>query len=109
MLSPLPEKVEVIIANLPYVQKADLAGMPSVKYEPVLALDGGESGLDEIFQLCHQLPEKLLAGGLVLMEIGMGQGPAVTDFIHKLYPMARIEMIPDLAGIDRVVKLMLRL
>jgi release factor glutamine methyltransferase len=44
LLKPLPKPVDIIIANLPYVKKADLSQMPSARYEPVSALDG--TGLD---------------------------------------------------------------
>jgi release factor glutamine methyltransferase len=105
LLDPLPEPVEIIIANLPYVQRSFLPLMPSAKYEPVLALDGGESGLDKIFQLCRQLEGKLRPGGCLLMEIGLGQSPAVTDFLRGLYPSADIRVLPDLAGIGRVIRM----
>ncbi len=105
LLKPLPEPVDLIIANLPYVQKSVVAEMPSAKYEPNLALDGGESGLDRIFQLCRQLKAKLHARGCLLMEIGMGQSPAVTDYLRQLYPTADIQVLPDLTGIGRVIKM----
>jgi release factor glutamine methyltransferase len=82
--------------------------MPSGIYEPSLALDGGESGLDKIFRLCCQVGSKLGPGGCLLMEVGMGQSPAVTDLLNQLYPAANIQVIPDLAGIGRVVKMVLQ-
>ena len=107
LLNPLPESVDILIANLPYVTKADIAQMPSAKYEPVLALDGGESGLDKIFQLCRQLQGKVRSGGCVLLEIGQGQDKAVTNFLRDLFPSASIETKRDLAGIERIVKMSL--
>jgi len=108
LLEPLPTPTDIIIANLPYVRKADIATMPSGTYEPALALDGGESGLDKIFRLCRQLGGKLSRGGCLLLEIGMGQSPAVTELLHQLYPASSIQVIPDLAGISRVVKMVLQ-
>jgi release factor glutamine methyltransferase len=105
LFDPLPAPVDIIIANLPYVQKGYLSSMPSAKFEPVLALDGGESGLDKIFQLCRQLEGKLRPGGCLLMEIGMGQSPSVTDLLRSLYPSADIRVLPDLAGIGRVIRM----
>ena len=104
LLDPLPEPVDLLIANLPYVQKSDLAGMPFARYEPPLALDGGESGLDKVFRLCRQLKGKVRPGGCVLLEIGEGQGKAVNEFLLALFPSAAIDLIPDLARIERVVK-----
>ena len=54
--------------------RTDVARMPSAGYEPRLALDGGENGLDKLFRLCRQLTGKLNSGGGVLLEIGLGTG-----------------------------------
>jgi release factor glutamine methyltransferase len=94
--------VEVIIANLPYVRKAELA---NTSFEPRLALDGGEDGLDQIRRLAGQLKGRLRPGGYVLLEIGQGQPEAVTSLFSRLLPSTGIEVTPDLAGIDRVVSL----
>jgi release factor glutamine methyltransferase len=107
LLDPLIEPVDILIANLPYVKKSDLALMPSAKFEPALALDGGEEGLDQIFRLGKQLGPKIKPGGCVLLEIGLGQGQAAADFLGGLYPFSEIEILPDLAGIERVVKMIL--
>lgn len=107
LLNSLPAPVDILIANLPYVRKTDLAGMSSAKYEPALALDGGEGGLDQIFQLCRQLNGRLRPRGCALLEIGLGQGKAVTDCLSSVFPAAKVEVLPDLAGIDRVVKMRL--
>ncbi len=105
MLTPLPEPVNVIVANLPYVEKADVPLMSTAGYEPALALDGGTSGLDKVFQLCRQVNGKLRPGGCLLLEVGQGQAQAVVQFLRALFPAAVIEVVPDLAGMDRVVSL----
>jgi len=104
LLDALPQPVDVIIANLPYVTTIDTSAMPSAKYEPVGALDGGADGLDQIRRLANQIKGKLNPGGLVLLEIGMGQGQTVSNYIRGILPEAKIEAIPDLSGIERVVK-----
>jgi release factor glutamine methyltransferase len=109
LLGPIPEPADLLIANLPYVKKFDLAGMPSAVYEPAIALDGGESGLDQIFRFCRQLEGRVRSSGCVLLEIGMGQSRAVTEFLHSQFPSAAIGIIPDLAGIERVVKITLKM
>jgi release factor glutamine methyltransferase len=105
LLDPLIEPVDILIANLPYVKKSDLALMPSAKFEPELALDGGISGLDQIFRLGKQLDSKVKPGGCVLMEIGLGQGEITADYLGGLFPNAKIDVLPDLAGIERVVRM----
>ncbi len=102
MLAPLPEAVDLAIANLPYVREDDL---PAADYEPRLALDGGSDGLERIGELCQQLASRLQPTGHLLLEIGQGQKTAVTSLLHSLFPGAIIETAPDLSGIERVVSL----
>jgi release factor glutamine methyltransferase len=105
MLDPLPETVDLIVANLPYVKESELPVYFPVSFEPVLALNGGPDGLDKIRQLCRQLNDKLRPGGYLLLEMGQGQQKAVTTLLSRLFPSAQIEVIPDLSSIDRVVSL----
>lgn len=103
MLNPLPEPVDLIVANLPYVGESELPQVNTLNFEPLLALDGGQDGLEKIRQLCTQITGKLCPGGSLLLEIGCGQSGAVTDFLHRLFPAAEVDVTPDLSGIDRVV------
>jgi release factor glutamine methyltransferase len=103
LLDPLPEPVDLILANLPYVRERELSGVNTRGFEPALALDGGTDGLEKIRRLCHQAEAKLNPGGSLLLEIGAGQKEAVVSFLKSQFPQAGIEAIPDLAGIDRVV------
>jgi len=104
MLDPLPEAVDLIVANLPYVKESEL---PATNFEPVLALDGGADGLQKIHQLCSQVSYKLHPEGCLLLEIGQGQRKAIITLLDNFFPGAKIEVIPDLSGIDRVVSLTL--
>ncbi len=105
MLAPLPEPVDLVVANLPYVSESELTN--SVNFEPLLALDGGSDGLEKIYQLCQRVTDKLRPDGYLLLEVGQGQGKGVTTCLHSLFPSAKIEIAPDLSGIDRVVSLRL--
>ncbi|GAI02081.1 unnamed protein product, partial [marine sediment metagenome] len=107
MLDPVPEPVDLIIANLPYVKQSKLAPMSPARFEPLLALDGGSDGTERIRQLCRQVDSKLLPGGFLLLEIGQGQRGAVIAFLHTIFPDGEIEVVPDLSGIDRVISLSL--
>jgi len=107
MLNPLPEPVDLIIANLPYVKESELSQMRSASFEPQLALNGGPDGLERIRQLCSQVSSKLRPEGCLLLEIGQRQRQAVITLLHSLFPLARVEVAPDLSGIDRVVSLVL--
>jgi len=100
MLEPLPEPVDLLIANLPYVRQAELA---PTSFEPVIALDGGADGTERIGKLCRQAQSKLSARGSLLLEIGQWQGEAITSLLESLFPDGEIEVLPDLGGIERVV------
>jgi release factor glutamine methyltransferase len=102
-LDPLSEPVDLIVANLPYVRERELSRVNTRGFEPSVALDGGPDGLEKIRRLCHQAEARLNAGGSLLVEIGAGQKEAVTRLLRSLFPKARIEVVQDLSGRDRVV------
>jgi len=107
MLEPLPEPVDLIMANLPYVTGEEISRAALADFEPLVALDGGGDGLDKITRLCEQATEKLCRGGGILLEIGLGQSRAVVGLINRHFPSAPVEVIPDLQGIERVICLCL--
>lgn len=112
LLDPLPEPVDIIVANLPYVATADLERLPlQVRdFEPILALDGGPDGLQVIGKLLRALatPQgraKLRPGGLAYLEIGADQGAAAEELALAILPDARVELLADYTGLDRVLVL----
>jgi len=109
MLEVLPEPVDLIVANLPYVRDSEIEKLsPEIqKYEPRLALAGGEDGLDKVRQLCRQAGDWLRPKGCLLLEIGQEQGGEVTTFLRSLLPSANVEVMPDLSSIERLVSLRL--
>jgi len=110
LLEPLPQPVDMIVANLPYIKGCEFKDLSPeiINFEPMLALAGGEDGLDKIQQMLGQMPEKLNYGACFLLEIGQGQGERVTSLTTSYFPQADIELISDLGGIERVVKVVLR-
>lgn len=107
MLEPLPDPVDLIIANLPYVRESDLPHRGPLSYEPALALNGGEDGLDTLRVLCSKAGGKLRRQGFILLEIGQGQVAAMTALLRETYPSGTLEVARDLAGIERVISLCL--
>jgi release factor glutamine methyltransferase len=105
MLTPLPEFVDVLVANLPYVPTRDWAALPPEirEHEPHSALDGGADGLDFIRALLAEAPDFLRPRGCVCLEFGFGQAPAVQDIARAHFPDHSIEVRRDLAGIERVL------
>jgi release factor glutamine methyltransferase len=110
LLESLPQPVDMIVANLPYIKNCEFGDLsPEIRdYEPTMALAGGEDGLDRIKQVLEQMPGKLSYGACFLLEIGQGQGEMVTSLIKNYFPEGSIELIPDLGGIERVVKVVLQ-
>jgi len=107
MLEPLPEPVDLIMANLPYVTGEEISRSALADFEPLIALDGGADGLDKIKKLCEQATDKLSHDGGMLLEVGLGQSRLVVGLVHRHFPSASVEVIPDLQGIERVVSLCL--
>lgn len=66
--------LDMLISNPPYIRSDEIAGLQSeVRYEPRLALDGGESGYDFYEMIITLWSRKLKAGGVIALEIGEGQ------------------------------------
>jgi release factor glutamine methyltransferase len=97
---------DLILSNPPYIIHPEIASLAKQvrDYEPTIALDGGEDGLEFYRRIISQAPVYLEEGGWLLLEVGQGQSEMVSKLIeerdHFLKPMP----IPDLAGIERVVK-----
>ena len=110
LLEPLPQPVDMIVANLPYIRSCEFGDLsPEIrKFEPTIALAGGEDGLDKIQQILEQMPGKLNYEACFLLEMGQGQGEMVTSLIKSYSPQASIELISDLGGIERVAKVVLQ-
>jgi len=105
LLEPLPQPVDMIVANLPYIKDCEFKDLSPeiIDFEPMTALGGGKDGLDKIQQMLEQMPGKLNYGACFLLEIGQGQGEMATSLISSYFPQASIELISDLGGIPRVV------
>ncbi|HEX3049079.1 MAG TPA: peptide chain release factor N(5)-glutamine methyltransferase [Aggregatilineaceae bacterium] len=106
LLEPLikvEQQIDLIAANLPYIAADELQTLTVALYEPRLALDGGADGLDVIRRLIEQAPRVLAADGLMVLEIGAGQGERVRELAAAVFPAARVRVIHDYAGHDRVV------
>jgi len=105
LLDPLPEPVHLIVANLPYIKESELPTLPPEisMFEPQIALAGGMNGLKQIERLLSQARRKLLPKGAMMLEIGYEQGQTVSELAKQYIPSARVNVITDLAGLDRAV------
>jgi release factor glutamine methyltransferase len=115
LLDPLPEPVDIVVANLPYVATEELPDLPADvrNHEPRLALDGGPGGLAVIEAALRDIAEKpalrakLSPGCRIYLEIGSRQGQAVRELAARLLPQARFDLYLDYADLDRVAMITL--
>ena len=78
LLESIRGPFDAVVANLPYIPAADIPALSrEVGHDPVLALDGGEDGLDLVRRLVAGAPAVLAPGGVLALEIGHDQSPAV--------------------------------
>jgi release factor glutamine methyltransferase len=107
LVQPLPEPVDLIVANLPYIKNSELPDLsPEIaEFEPRTALDGGKNGLDWIQRLLQQVREKSNTGGCLLLEIGQNQDKDVSRLIHSYLNEVNFKFIADFNCIKRVVKI----
>jgi release factor glutamine methyltransferase len=103
-------RISLLVSNPPYVSRYEISeelDPEVVAYEPLLALDGGEDGLDVIRRIKLELPEVMLPGGEIFIEIGAGQGGellsmfAQEDGTQNVFE--HVEVLKDYAGRDRVL------
>ena len=104
--SPEMPPADLLLANLPYIPSATVPTLPvAASFEPTMALDGGEDGLDLVRRLIDQLPEALVVDGFALLEIGAGHESDVAAYAGRVMPGVHVIVHNDLAGLPRVVEL----
>jgi release factor glutamine methyltransferase len=111
LLEPLPEAVDLLTANLPYVGTQEMETLErDVKdYEPHQALFSGEDGLNLLLRFCKEAWRSniLQSGAVMLLEIGYQQREPLTRLLQELWPQAKITYQKDYAGWDRLLQLVL--
>jgi len=97
-------RFDVITANPPYIARGEMATlMQDVRdFEPRLALEAGDDGLDVLRRVVAGAPAHLVAGGVLAVEVGAGQAPAVAELFRGA-GFDSIELRRDYARIERVV------
>lgn len=97
-------RFEYIVSNPPYIRKDMIPTlMEEVRdHEPLIALDGGEDGLDFYRKITREATEHLYSGGMLFFEIGYDQGEAVKLLMEE-EGYEEVTVSQDLAGLDRVV------
>ena len=97
-------KFDIIVSNPPYIPTADIEKLDkNVKEcDPILALDGGEDGLDFYRDITLAATSRLNAGGMLFYEIGKGQASAVRKIMRE-NGFEEIKTIKDYSKIERIV------
>jgi release factor glutamine methyltransferase len=100
-------KLDLLLANLPYIASDAVPPLEVARHEPILALDGGADGLTLIRRLLADAPQVCQPHALILLEIGMDQGAAVLALVDELLPHAHADIVPDYSGRDRFARVTL--
>lgn len=111
LTAPLPEPVDILTANLPYIGTQEEALMDDevLNYEPRLALFSEQHGLAHTQRLFTNLVSSstLLPGATLVLEIGYTQREALARLLATLLPLAHVTFLQDYAGWDRVVQVVI--
>ena len=99
---------DAILSNPPYSPTADIRDLsPEVHREPVAALDGGEDGLIFYRAILRDYAPLVKPDGYILLEMGYDQATALRELAAEYLPHAKVEILRDLGGNDRVTKITL--
>ena len=104
-LESVDDKFDWIVSNPPYISSQDYKILPPDvrNFEPKLALASLPDGLQLIRILIESAPNYLKPNGRLAIEIGKGQRLDVEDFVHRSKKYQKIDFIPDLSGVARIL------
>ena len=98
-------KFDIIVSNPPYLTKADMQNLQKeVKYEPSLALYGGEDGLDFYKTIINEGYKYLNINGILYLEIGINQAKDIENIVNNAKVYKKVTVIKDMQGVERIVK-----
>ena len=98
-------RLDLVVSNPPYIARELLQELPAEvrDYEPALALDGGPGGTDLHDRIIRGAADFLKPGGLLAMELGLGQAERLVAASAGAGAFTDIATVPDLLGIQRVL------
>jgi len=97
----LSERFDLIVANLPYIPASEITDLSrEVRKDPEMALLGGEVGTEIMERLLLACGPWLRPGGVVALEYGIGQGPALQSMAESA-GLDSIQLVKDLTGTER--------
>ncbi|WP_394833854.1 peptide chain release factor N(5)-glutamine methyltransferase [Pendulispora rubella] len=97
-------RFDVVTANPPYIPSEEIATLAEDirSFEPILALDGGQDGLDLLRRIVQDAPAFLVDGGVLAVEVGAGEAPDVGQLFEQR-GFEDVRIARDYGGIERVV------
>jgi release factor glutamine methyltransferase len=104
-LADIVGRVDVLTCNPPYISSAKVKSLPDEigSHEPQMAFDGGPLGIGILVRLVNEAPAFLRAGGWLVFEIGLGQGPSLVRMMKKMPAYKEVVTSVDKAGDIRVI------
>ena len=103
LLSPLRGPIDLLCANLPYAYSPNLEVSSFLRYEPHLALDGGDDGLRLVRRALEQAASRMAGNGLALLEIDDTHSSIARELADRFFPRAAVSVEKDLAGWNRLL------
>lgn len=101
LLDGITEQFDFIISNPPYIPSKEICQLQEeVLYDPLLALDGGKTGLDIVNRILKACATNLRAGGYLMMELGNNQCYSISSILEKSYS---VRILQDWQGNDRFI------
>jgi release factor glutamine methyltransferase len=100
--APEGEHFDMVLSNPPYIPEAEMAGLAKdvLAFDPHVALTPGGDGLGPYRAMLAVLPRRLVPGGWIGVEFGLGQADAVAALMNAA-GLEEVEVRADLAGIRR--------
>ena len=108
LFAPFRGGAALICANLPYIPTETCKAIEPARFEPISALDGGEDGFDLYRLLFQQIQNKMKEESLVLCEIEYRQRETALQTAEEYFPDSHIEVMNDLAGLPRLLKIIIK-
>ena len=104
LFASVKKKFDIIVSNPPYIPSNEMEklAIEVKKYDPALALDGGDDGLHFYRKIIEGVPMHLEKGGQILFEVGIGQAAQVRKLL-KENGFIDTKVIKDYNSIERIV------
>jgi len=105
LLTGMERKVDLLVANLPYIPTKKLRSLPVYDHEPYLALDGGADGLYYVKKVLKSARNHMHPGGAIFLELDEDSGASALALAREVWPGMTLKLSQDLSGQDRYLSI----